>query len=71
MQIPKGMSVIQPILHPVDGQPGMAIKFSATGVEAFFDGCAIRSLPRDWRKSQRPDALGMPVARTITNTYGG
>lgn len=69
MQIPNGAQSLGPILHPVDDQPGTAIRMP-NGVECFFDGCAIRSLPHNWRAKQpKSDALRLSVARVLTNTY--
>jgi len=70
MVLPEGTTILEPILHPADGQPGTAVRL-ASGAEVFYDGCAIRSLPRDWRRHQRPDVLGMAVARCLTWTFQG
>lgn len=42
-------SILGPCRHPADGRLGTAIKSDVTGVEAFWTGASVRSLPRNWR----------------------
>ena len=54
MLLPAGSKIVGPCVHPVDGAAGTAIAFAVGPREWFWDGCALRGLPRDWRKHQPP-----------------
>lgn len=65
---PSDSVVIGPAVHPVDGQPGTALRL-ATGVEVLFLAGAVRSLPRDWRDRQPGEPSA--AARVIAASQGG
>jgi hypothetical protein len=62
------VTIIEAAIHPVDGMPGTAVVFNATGIECLYSGGALRSLPHNWRQAQPKMECGTLLSWASTMT---